>query len=131
MHNQATLIGNLGRDPELTHSKGGMPICRLSVATTHRKKVGDNWEDHTEWHRVTAFGKTAEHCANYLRKGRQVHIIGRIETSTYEKDGEKRYSTGIIADRVNFLGKKDAETAGASGGGPGGAPAPYSPPTWR
>jgi len=79
-------------------------VVRLSVATSERRKQGDQWVEHTEWHRVVCFGRTAENCARFLAKGREVLVEGRIQTSTFEKDGEKRYSTEIVAERVEFVG---------------------------
>jgi len=101
--NRAILCGHLGRDPESRDTRGGQ-VVRLSVATSERRKKGDEWVDHTEWHRVVCFGRTAENCARFLSKGRQVLVEGRISTSTYEKDGETRYSTEIVAERVEFVG---------------------------
>jgi len=101
MINKAIIVGNLGRDPE-PFSAG----CKLAVATSERFKKGDTWEERTEWHRVTVFGKSAEACQRFLAKGSRVYVEGRIQTSTYEKDGEKRYSTEIIANTVQFLDRK-------------------------
>jgi len=101
--NRAILCGRLGRDPESRDTRGG-PVVRLSVATSERRKQGDQWVEHTEWHRVVCFGRTAENCVRFLAKGREVLVEGRIQTSTFEKDGEKRYSTEIVAERVEFVG---------------------------
>ena len=115
MINKVTILGNLGADPELRTSGGGLAICKLRVATTSRVKRGDQWEDVTEWHRVTCFGNTAENANKYLSKGRQVYIEGRIQTSKYQdKDGNDRYSTEIVANEVKFLGGKDAQDRGQS-----------------
>ena len=120
MINRVTIIGNLGRDPELRHSTGGNPVCNLSVATTRTwKDKSDQKQEETEWHRVVVFGRQAESCERYLSKGRQVYVEGRLKTSSYEKNGEKRYSTDIIAERVQFLGGKGEQQA------PRSAPAPY------
>ncbi len=110
--NKVIIVGNLGRDPELKYTQSGTPVARLSVATTrsYNGKQGDR-VDETEWHRVVVWSKQAEHCNNYLSKGRQVYIEGRLRTSSYEdKDGGKRYSTEIVADTVQFLGSKDGST---------------------
>lgn len=124
--NKAIICGNLGRDPESRQTKSGTAVTNLRVATTHRVKRNDTWEDQTEWHRVVTFGKTAENCAKFLEKGRKVLIEGRIQTSSYEKDGEKRYSTEIVADTVQFLG--GAKGAGSqTGKGSDAAYAPYDP----
>lgn len=104
--NKAIIVGNLGRDPEIRYTQGGSPVCQLSVATTraYTNKNNDRVEE-TEWHRIVVWGKSAEHCNNYLSKGRQVYVEGRIQTRSYEdKEGIKRYSTEIVADTVQFLG---------------------------
>jgi single-strand DNA-binding protein len=102
MLNQVTIIGNLGRDPEPFDTKNGRG-CRLSVATTYKPKDG---EEQTEWHRVVLFGQPADFAIDYLSKGRQVFVQGRLRTSSYEKDGQKHYSTDVIGTRVNALGPK-------------------------
>lgn len=94
--NKVIICGNLGQDLELRKTKSDTSVCNLSVAT--------KYEDNTEWHRVVAFGKTAENCAKYLSKGRQVLVEGRLQTREWEKDGEKRYTTEIVAERVQFIG---------------------------
>lgn len=105
--NKAILIGNLGKDPEVKFLPSGGAVCNLSIATneTWTDKDGQK-QERTEWHRVVVFGKTAEHCGEYLSKGRQVYVEGRIQTREYEKDGSKRYSTEIVASTVQFLGGK-------------------------
>lgn len=107
MVNKVTLIGNLGADPEVKTSQGGMTIANMRIATTERRK-GQNGEytDHTEWHRVSCFAKTAENVAKFLHKGSKVYIEGSLRTSSYEKDGEKRYTTEIVANDVRFLDSK-------------------------
>mgnify|MGYP006256956745 CR=1 FL=1 len=115
--NKAIIVGNLGRDPELRHTNGGSPVCNFSVATTRSyTNKNDEKVEETEWHRIVVWGKSAEHCNNYLSKGRQVYVEGRIQTRSYEdKEGIKRYSTDIVADTVQFLGKKgDGDSSGGS-----------------
>jgi single-strand DNA-binding protein len=112
MLNQVTLIGNLGRDPEGFDTRNGRG-CRLSVATTYKPKDG---EEQTEWHRVILFGQPADFALDYLAKGRQVFVQGRLKTSSYEKDGQKHYATDIIASRVNALGPKPADSKSATTG---------------
>lgn len=104
--NKVILIGNLGADPEVRYTTNGTAVVQISIATTERVPAGEgNWEDKTEWHRVVAFGKTAENCGNYLSKGRQVYIEGRLQTRQWEdQQGIKRYTTEIIAREVQFLG---------------------------
>lgn len=122
--NKCILIGNLGRDPELRYAQSGMAIAKLSVAVTERVKDGDAWKDHVEWFRVTVFGKTAEHCGQYLAKGRQVYVEGRLKTEKYkDKDGVEKTSTEVVANAVQFLGSGNGETKGG-GGGSTRAPAP-------
>lgn len=116
MLNKVILIGNLGADPETKTSGTGTEICNLRVATSERRKDKDGqWSDHTEWHRVVCFGKTAENCAKYLTKGRQVYIEGKISTKKYQdKDGNDRWSTDVVANEVKFLqggGEKTAKQA--------------------
>lgn len=119
--NKVILIGNLGADPELKTLSGGSVTCRLSVATSRswKNKNTDELETETEWHRVTVWGKTAEHCNNYLSKGRSVYVEGRLRTSSYEQDGIKKWSTEVVADTVQFLGSKGDGEGGNSGGGDG------------
>ena len=106
MINSVTLIGNLGADPEMRTTASGMVIANLRVATTSRKKVGDGkWEDVTEWHAVTVFGKTAENAGQYLSKGRQVYIEGRLQTRKWQdKEGKDRWSTEVVCNELKFLG---------------------------
>ncbi len=121
--NKAMIIGYLGRDPELRNTSGGNPVCRLNVGTTrtYTNKSTNEKVSESEWHRVTVWGKQAENCAKFLKKGSQAYIEGRLRTSSYEdKEGIKRYSTEIVADTVQFLGGKGDKDA-AQEGDPGGA----------
>ena len=113
--NKAMLIGNLGADPELKYTPNQLAVTQLNVATSDRTKGADgNWTDRTEWHRVVVFGKTAENCCQYLKKGRSVFVEGKIQTRKWQdKEGRDHYSTEIIAHTVNFLGSKDASAASA------------------
>jgi single-strand DNA-binding protein len=108
--NKAILIGNLGRDPEISHTHRGVTIAKFSLATSEKWKDKDTGEiqEHTEWHRITAFGRLAEICGEYLSKGRQVCIEGRIQTSSWEKDDIARYNTEIIASTMKMLGSKNS-----------------------
>ncbi len=113
--NKVILIGNLGADPELKYTPSSRALCNLRIATTDVfKDKGGQRQERTEWHRVTVWGDQAENCSKYLSKGRSVYIEGRLQTRSYDKDGQKHYATDVVADRVVFLG---------SGGGGGGAPA--------
>ena len=111
--NKVILVGNLGNDPEVKYTQGGMAICTLSLATTSsRKDKEGNQVEKAEWHRVKLFGKLGEIAGEYLKKGRQVYIEGRIEYSTSEKDGVTRYFTDIIGDEMQMLGGNPNEGGG-------------------
>ena len=116
--NKAILVGNLGADPESRTAASGTVVTNLRIATTERQKDQDgNWNDHTEWHRVVCFGKTAENVARFLQNGRQVYIEGRIQTRKWQdKDGADRWSTEVVAREVRFLGSKDTGGQGERGG---------------
>lgn len=119
--NKVILVGNLGNDPDTRYTQGGMAITTLSLATTSVRKDRDgNQQEKTEWHRVKLFGKLGEIAGEYLRKGRQVYIEGRLEYGSYEKDGVKQYTTDIIADEMQMLGGGDRSDTG--GGRPMRAP---------
>ena len=103
--NKVIILGNLGADPELRSSPSGVTTCRLSIATSMNwtdKSSGEKKEK-TEWHRVVFFGRSAEVIDQYLKKGQQLYIEGRLQTSKYEKDGIERYSTDIIGESFNFI----------------------------
>lgn len=122
--NKVIILGNLGRDPDPRHTGTGTAVCELAVATTRKWKGKDGkMAEETEWHRIVLWGVQAENAAKYLAKGRQVYVEGRLKTESYDKDGQKHYSTKIQADVVQFLGggqKGDAAGAGGYGGGGGG-----------
>lgn len=134
--NKVMLIGNLGRDPEIRYLPSGGQVANFSIATTDKwKNKEGNMEDRTEWHNIVAFGRLAEICGEYLRKGKQVYIEGRLQTRSWEdKDGNKRYMTEIVAREMQMLGRRDdaggggGPRSGSSGGsrGPGG-PGPAAP----
>jgi single-strand DNA-binding protein len=112
--NKVILIGNLGRDPELRYTQGGQAVANFTLATTDRfsSKDGER-QERTEWHRIVAWARTAELCAQYLSKGRSVYIEGRLQTREWEdKEGQKRRTTEIVAQTVQFLGGRE----GGSGG---------------
>ena len=118
--NTAILIGNLGRDPELRHTQSGQPVCNFSIATTEswNRKDGSGREEKTEWHRIVAWGRTAELCAQYLSKGRTVYIEGRLQTREWEnREGQKQRTTEIVAQTVQFLGGPRGSGSRDSGGG--------------
>ncbi len=109
--NKVILIGNLGRDPELSYTPSGLAVTRLSLATTeNRKNQNGEWEPKTEWHRVTLFGSRAETASQYLNTGSRVYIEGKITYGTYEKDGITRYSTDIIAYQfINLTPRSESD----------------------
>jgi single-strand DNA-binding protein len=117
--NKVILIGNLGNDPEMKYTQGGMAICTLSVATTSVRKDKDgNPQERTEWHRVKLFGKLGEIAGEYLKKGRQVYIEGSIRYDKFTgQDGVEKYFTDIIADEMQMIGGPGGEGGGARGGG--------------
>lgn len=117
--NKVILVGNLGRDPELRYTQSGQAVANFSLATTDRfsSKEGER-QERTEWHRIVTWGKTAENCAQYLAKGRSVYVEGRLQTNEWEdKEGQKRRTTEVVAQTVQFLGGR-----GQGGSGTGGAP---------
>jgi single-strand DNA-binding protein len=120
--NKAILVGNLGRDPEVSYTQGGTARCRFPLATgdSYTNNAGERI-DRTEWHNIVVWGKQAETVGKYLQKGRQVFVEGRIQTRSWddEKTGQKRYMTEINAQRVIFLGGRGE---GGGGGGQSGPP---------
>ena len=106
--NKVILIGNLGQDPDLKFSSTGTAICKLSIATSQKRKdQSGQYQDETQWHRVTLFGKQAEVCGEYLAKGKKVYIEGRIQYDKYtDKDGVTKYTTDIIANDMRFMENK-------------------------
>jgi single-strand DNA-binding protein len=127
--NKVILVGNLGRDPEVRATPSGQSVCSFSVATSDRftDRTGQQREQ-TEWHNVVVWGKQADLCGQYLKKGRQVYIEGRLTTRQYEaKDGTgKRYRTEVVAQRVQFLGGRAA--AGFDDSAPDFNSGPDTPP---
>lgn len=123
--NKAILIGNLGRDPELKYMPSGLAIANLAIATSesYKDKEGNKVEK-TEWHRVTLFDKPAEIAGQYLVKGSQVYIEGRIQTRKYEKEGVDHYATEIVGREMRMLGGKSASSDDAAAAPAAAAPAP-------
>src|SRR5947199_5554179 len=125
--NKVILVGNLGRDPETRYTTGGDPITNVSIATTDtwKDKNGEKQEK-TEWHRVAFFGKLAEIAGEYLKKGSQVYVEGRLQTRKWQdKDGVDKYTTEIVANAMQMLGSRQgggaprdmAESSGPADGG--------------
>lgn len=98
--NRVTLLGNVTRDPELKYTQGGTAICNLNIATNRSIKKGDDWEDVPSFHRIKVWGKLGEAASKFLSKGSKVYIEGRLQYGSYEKDGQKHYTTDIIASEV-------------------------------
>ncbi len=134
--NRVQLIGNLGQDPELRYTQNQTAVCTLSVATTeNRLNANGDREPQTTWHRVVVWSKQAENCNKYLGKGRQVYVDGRLQTRSWEdQNGNKRYTTEVVAQSVLFLGgsagganrdnTQQQQNSNDFGGAPsGGAPA--------
>jgi single-strand DNA-binding protein len=115
--NKAILVGTLGKDPEQRFMPNGNAVCNISVATSEQwkdKQTGEK-QERTEWHRVSMFGKLAEIAGEYLRKGSQVYLEGKIQTRKWQdKEGKDRYSTEIVADTMQMLGGKRDERPATS-----------------
>ncbi len=126
--NKAILIGNLGQDPELRTTGSGTAVCNLRIATSDRRKDREGaWTDHTEWHNVVVFGRTAENVGRYCRKGKQIFVEGRIQTRKWQdRDGRDRYTTEIVGDNVRFLGSRGEPAEGSGGGYSRGGGGGYS-----
>ena len=116
--NKVILVGHLGQDPKISYTQSGQPVANLRMATSERfKDKSGQWTDRTEWHTVVAWGKDAEFCSNYLAKGALIMIEGRLQTRKWQdKDGQDRYSTEVVANRVQSLGGRGQ---GGEGGGAG------------
>jgi single-strand DNA-binding protein len=125
--NKAMIYGNLTRDPELKALPSGMNVCSFSLATNRVYNDRDgNRQEAVDYHNIVVFGKQADNCAKYLTKGSGTYVEGRLQTRSWDKDGQKQYRTEVVADRVQF-GPKSANTGGApaptSGSQSSGAPA--------
>ena len=129
--NKVILIGNLGKDPETRYLPSGDAVANFSIATTEKfKDKSGSMQEHTEWHRISFFGRQAEIAGEYLKKGSPVYIEGRIRTRKWQdKEGQERYTTEIVGDRMQILGgrgggsdnmSREREPAMASSGGGGG-----------
>jgi single-strand DNA-binding protein len=119
MINKVILVGNLGRDPEVRTTPSGQPVAKFSVATTRRWKDRDgNRQEATEWHNITCWGRQAEVAGQYLTKGRQIYVEGRLQTDSWEdrETGKKMYRTEIICENFQMLGQR-GDSGGSAGGG--------------
>ena len=117
--NKVIIVGNLGADPETRYMPSGDAVTNIRVATTDRykDKASGEMRENTEWHRISFFGRLAEIAGEYLKKGSQVYVEGRLKTRQWEKDGQKQYSTEIVAEQMQMLGGRQG--AGGEGGGGG------------
>jgi single-strand DNA-binding protein len=113
--NKVMIIGNLGRDPEMRYTPSGQPVTQFTVAVNRNyKNQAGEWQEETEWFRIVAWGPLAERTAEYLRKGRKVYVEGRLQTRQWEgQDGQKRYTTELIANTVTPLDPRPRDDAGA------------------
>ncbi|HYO12321.1 MAG TPA: single-stranded DNA-binding protein [Thermoanaerobaculia bacterium] len=137
MVNKVILIGNLGRDPEVRSTPSGQPVASFTLATSRRwRDKNGQRQEQTEWHNIVVWGKQAEIAGQYLTKGKQVYIEGRLQTRSWDdrQTGEKKYRTEIVADMFQMLGQRGTDfephagpsaSAGASYGGGGGGGASY------
>jgi single-strand DNA-binding protein len=127
MVNKVILIGNLGRDPEVRSTPSGQPVASFTLATNRRwRDKAGNKQEETEWHSIVVWGKQAEIAGQYLKKGKQIYLEGRLQTRSWEdrQSGEKKYKTEIVCDNFQMLGQRgDMDMdRGAVSGGPGGGP---------
>jgi len=116
--NKVMLIGNLGKDPEVRYTTSGQAVASFNLATSEKfKNKSGEWEERTEWHRVTLWGKLAEIAGEYLAKGKTVYIEGRLQTRKWtDRDGNDKYTTEIVGDKMQMLGGK-GDGGSSSGGG--------------
>ena len=116
--NRVILLGRLGRDPEVRYAQSGTTVATLNLATDERRPDGSGgWKNETEWHRVVLFGKQADLAKQYLTKGREVLIEGSLRTRQWQdKDGQKRWTTEVVALNMRFVGGR---ASGSTGGAPG------------
>jgi single-strand DNA-binding protein len=121
--NKVILIGNLGKDPEVRFTPGGQAVANFNIATSESwtDKTSGQKVEKTEWHRIVVWGKLAELCGEYLKKGRQCYVEGRLQTREWtDKEGQKKYTTEVVANTVQFLGGGPGRADGGAGGAGGG-----------
>jgi single-strand DNA-binding protein len=124
MVNKVILVGNLGKDPEVRSTPSGQPVASFTLATNRRwKDKTGNKQEETEWHSIVVWGKQAEIAGQYLKKGKQIYLEGRLQTRSWEdrQSGEKKYKTEIVCDNFQMLGQRgdmDTDRGSHSGGGP-------------
>ena len=118
--NKVILVGNVGKDPEMRATQGGMNIASFTLATTDRAKGQDGqWTDKTEWHNLVAFQRTAEIVRDYVKKGSQIYVEGKIQTRSWDdkESGQKKYRTEILVNDLQLLGGRGEGASSGSGGG--------------
>ena len=115
--NKVMLIGRLGKDPDMRFSQGGMAVASFTIATNEEwtDKATNEKKERTEWHRIVAFGRLGEICGEYLAKGKQVYIEGKLQTRSWEQDGVTKYTTEIVASDMQMLDSKGAGASNESG----------------
>ena len=133
--NKVFLLGRLGKDPEMRATQGGMTIASFTLATSDRAKDAQgNWADKTEWHNLVAFQRTAEIVRDYVKKGTQLFIEGKIQTRSWDdkESGQKKYKTEILVNELTLLGGKagGSESSGAGGYSRNAVTAPSGPPDY-
>lgn len=122
--NKVILVGNLGADPEVRFTPSGQAVANFRMATTDSwtDKSSGQRQERTEWHRIVVWGKLGELCGEYLRKGRQCYVEGRLQTREWQdREGQKRWTTEVVANQVVFLGGRDGGGSFGGGGGGGGS----------
>lgn len=113
--NKVILLGNVGKDPEIRSTPGGVMVASFTLATSDRQKDAQgNWQDHTEWHNLKAFNRTAEIVRDYVKKGTKLYIEGKITTNSWDdkETGQKRYRTEIVVFDLSLLSGRDEGTSG-------------------
>jgi single-strand DNA-binding protein len=128
--NKAILIGNLGRDPEIRYTPSGQAVASFTIATSEKWRDKDGqMQERTDWHNIVCWGRQAELANQYLKKGRPVYIEGRIQNRSYDdKEGNKKYISEVVVQRLQFLGGKPDDAGAGSGGGSHHQEMPDLPP---
>lgn len=115
MVNKVILVGRVGRDPELRYTPNGTPVANLSLATSERSKGSDGkWQEHTEWHNITAWRKLAEIIGEFVKKGSLIYVEGKLKTRSWESSGTKHYRTDVHIEKLHFLDGRDSKGSNKS-----------------
>lgn len=130
--NKVILVGYTGCDPELRYTQSGRAVANFRMATSERwpNREGEGYVNHTEWHKIVVWGKLAEICGQWLVKGKEIYIEGKLQTKMWEKNGQKQYTTEVVASQMVMLGKRDdihplGEQEGDGEGGEADKPTPF------